>query len=66
MDQNAKLIGTGATGTLVPVLCRVTPMLVVLLGALGLTASVAKLDYVLIPVFALSTLMRNEAAARFR
>ena len=28
-----------------------TPVLAVLLGALGLTAFVAKLDYVLIPVF---------------
>ena len=51
MDHNTKLIGTGVTGALVSLLCCVTPVLVVLLGALGLTAWVAKLDYVLIPVF---------------
>jgi hypothetical protein len=39
MGQNTKLIGTGMTGA------------VVLLGALGLTAWIGKLDYVLIPVF---------------
>ena len=54
MDQNTKLIGTGMTGALVSMLCCVTPVLVMLLGALGLTAWVAKLDYVLIPVFVAS------------
>ena len=54
MDQNTKLIGTGAAGALVSLLCCVTPVLVVTLGALGLTAFVAKLDYVLIPVFVAS------------
>ena len=54
MDPNTKLIGTGVAGALVSMLCCVTPVLVVLLGALGLTAWVAKLDYVLIPVFVAS------------
>ena len=54
MDQNAKLIGAGVTGALVSMLCCVTPVLAVLLGALGLTAWVSKLDYVLIPVFVAS------------
>jgi len=54
MDQNTKLIGTGATGAVLSLLCCVTPVLAVLLGALGLTAFVAKLDYVLIPVFVAS------------
>jgi mercuric ion transport protein len=54
MDQNTKLIGAGVTGALVSMLCCVTPVLVVLLAALGLTAWVAKLDYVLIPVFVAS------------
>jgi mercuric ion transport protein len=54
VDQNAKLIGTGVTGAVVSMLCCVTPVLVVVLGALGLTAWVAKLDYVLIPVFVAS------------
>jgi hypothetical protein len=42
MGQNTKLIGTGMTGA------------VVLLGALGLTAWIGKLDYVLIPVLVAS------------
>jgi mercuric ion transport protein len=48
--QNTKLIGTGMTGALVSIM----PVLVVLLGALGLTAWIGKLDYVLIPVFVAS------------
>jgi len=44
MDQNTKLIGAGVTGALVSMLCCVTPVLVVLLAALGLTAWVAKLE----------------------
>jgi mercuric ion transport protein len=51
LDQNSKLIGTGAAGAVLSLLCCVTPVLAVLLGALGLTALVAKLDYLLIPVF---------------
>ena len=51
MDRNTKLIGTGVTGALrcCP-RCRVTQVLVVLLGALGLTPWVAKLDYLLIHI----------------
>jgi mercuric ion transport protein len=45
--ETTKLIGTGMTGALVSIM----PVLVVLLGALGLTAWIGKLDYVLIPVF---------------
>lgn len=51
MDQNTKLIGTGVAGALLSILCCFTPVLALLLGALGLTAFVAKLDYVLVPVF---------------
>jgi mercuric ion transport protein len=54
MDQNTKLIGAGVGGALLSMLCCFTPVLVLLLSALGLTAFVAKLDYVLIPVFAAS------------
>ena len=54
MDQNTKLIGTGAAGAVLSLLCCVTPVLAVLLGALGLTAFVAKLDYVLVPAFVAS------------
>jgi mercuric ion transport protein len=54
MDPNTKLIGTGVAGAVVSLLCCLTPVLVVLLGALGLTAWIAKLDYVLIPLFVAS------------
>jgi mercuric ion transport protein len=54
MEQNAKLIGAGLAGVLVSMLCCLTPVLAVLLGAIGLTAWVAKLDYVLIPAFVAS------------
>jgi mercuric ion transport protein len=54
MDQNTKLIGTGVAGALLSMLCCFTPMLVIVLSAVGLTAFVAKLDYVLIPIFVAS------------
>jgi mercuric ion transport protein len=57
MDENTKLIGVGVTGALLSMLCCLTPLLVILLGALGLTAFVAKLDYVLVPVFVASLLL---------
>lgn len=40
MDQNTKLIGTGVAGALLSILCCFTPVLALLLGALGLTAFV--------------------------
>jgi mercuric ion transport protein len=66
MDQNTKLIGAGAAGAVVSLLCCVTPMLAVLLGALGLTAFVAKLDYVLLPVFVASVALVIFALVRRR
>ena len=66
MDQNTKLIGAAAAGAVVSLLCCVTPMLAVLLGALGLTAFVAKLDYVLVPVFVASVALVIFALVRRR
>jgi mercuric ion transport protein len=66
MDKNTKLIGTGAAGAVVSLLCCVTPVLAVLLGALGLTAFVAKLDYVLVPVFVASLALVIFALVRRR
>jgi len=54
MDQNTKFLGTGVAGALLSMLCCFTPVLVIMLSAVGLTAFVAKLDYVLIPVFVAS------------
>ena len=66
MDQNSKLMWTGAAGAALSMLCCATPVLAVLLGALGLTAFVAKLDYVLIPVFVASVALVIFALVRRR
>ncbi len=47
--MNKKLLTTGLIGTIVAALCCFTPILVVLLGAVGLSAIVGWLDYVLLP-----------------
>jgi mercuric ion transport protein len=44
------LLGVGIFGTAVAALCCFTPVLVVLLGAVGLAAAIGWLDYVLFPV----------------
>ena len=48
-----KLLGIGVGGTVIAALCCFTPVLVVLLGAVGLTAWLAWLDFVLLPLLAL-------------
>ena len=47
--SDRKLIRIGILGTIVAALCCFTPILVVLLGALGLSAVLGWLDYVLLP-----------------
>jgi len=66
MDQNTKLLGTGVAGALLSMLCCFTPVLVIMLSAVGLTAFVAKLDYVLIPVFIASIALVIFALVRRR
>ncbi len=66
MDQNTKLIGTGVAGALLSMLCCFTPVLVIMLSAVGLTAFVAKLDYVLVPVFIASIALVIFALVRRR
>lgn len=58
-----------AAGTAIAALCCFTPVLVVLLGAVGLAAWLAWLDYVLLPalvVFAGLTLIAGLRWARAR
>jgi len=43
------LLTTGIVGTIIAALCCFTPILVVLLGVVGLSAIVGYLDYVLLP-----------------
>jgi mercuric ion transport protein len=47
MDER-KLLGWSVAGTLIAAVCCFTPILVVLLGAIGLSAWLAGLDYVLL------------------
>ncbi len=50
--NDRKLLGIGITGTVIAALCCFTPVLVVLLGVVGLSAWVGGLDYVLFPALA--------------
>ncbi len=47
--KNESLLKTGIAGTLVMALCCFTPLLVFLLGAVGFSAWLGWLDYVLLP-----------------
>src|SRR3546814_10650654 len=47
--NDRKLLGIGIVGSVVAALCCFTPILVVLLGAVGLSAMLGWLDYVLLP-----------------
>jgi mercuric ion transport protein len=47
--NDKKLLGVGIVGTVIVALCCFTPLLVVLLGVVGLSAALGWLDYVLIP-----------------
>ncbi len=44
-----RLLTMGIVGTIIAALCCFTPVLVVLLGVVGLSAIVGYLDYVLMP-----------------
>lgn len=57
--SNNCLLKIGIIGTIIAALCCFTPLLVILLGALGLSAMVGYLDVVLLPalgIFILITL----------
>lgn len=46
-------LSVGIIGTVVAALCCFTPILVILLGAVGLSTLVGWLDYVLLPALAI-------------
>ena len=50
---NRNLLRLGIGGTVIAALCCFTPVLVVLLGAVGLSAALGWLDYVLLPALAI-------------
>jgi mercuric ion transport protein len=47
------LIRTGTIGAIIAAVCCATPVLVIALGAVGLSALTGYLDYVLLPALAL-------------
>lgn len=47
--RDATLLRTGIMGSVIAALCCFTPILVVLLGTVGLSAIVGWLDYILLP-----------------
>jgi mercuric ion transport protein len=47
--DNRKLLGVGIIGTVIVALCCFTPVLVILVGLVGLSAIVGYLDFVLLP-----------------
>jgi mercuric ion transport protein len=51
--RDRTLITTGAIGAVLAALCCFTPLLAILFGAVGLTAWLAKADYVLMPALIL-------------
>lgn len=51
--NNETLVKTGIIGAVIAALCCATPVLVILLGAVGLSALTGYLDYVLLPALAL-------------
>ena len=51
--RNATILRIGIIGTIVAAICCFTPALVVLLGALGLSAWLGWLDAVLLPALAI-------------
>jgi len=69
--DNRTLLRTGVAGTVVAALCCATPLLVILLGAVGLSAWVGWLDYALIPALVvflgitIYALSRRRAEAAF-
>jgi mercuric ion transport protein len=51
--KNDHLLRVGIIGAIVAAVCCFTPVLVILLGVVGVSAVVGWLDYVLFPVLAL-------------
>ncbi|HSM39866.1 MAG TPA: mercury resistance system transport protein MerF [Afifellaceae bacterium] len=51
--NDGRLVRTGIIGTVVLAICCLTPVFVILLGTIGLSALVGVLDYVLLPALAI-------------
>ena len=64
--SDRKLLSTGIIGSAFTAICCFTPALVVLLGAAGLSAWLAWLDYVLLPALLLFLGLTAFAAVRLQ
>ena len=62
--NNRTLLTTGIVGTIVAALCCFTPLLVIVLGAVGLSAWLGWLDYVLLPALAIFVAITVYGAVR--
>lgn len=62
--MNDKLLATGVVGTIIAALCCFTPVLVILFGAVGLSAIVGYLDFVLLPALGIFILITIYAVWR--
>ena len=63
-DRN--LMRTGIIGTVIAAICCFTPVLVILLGAVGLSAWLGWLDYVLFPALAIFLGLTGYAVYRLK
>jgi mercuric ion transport protein len=61
-----RLLLTGVIGTIVAAICCFTPILVILLSTLGLSAAVGYLDFVLFPALAIFLAITGYALWRRR
>ncbi len=59
--RESKLLKIGIVGSVIAAICCFTPVLVVILGAVGLSSLVGGLDYVLLPGLALFLLLTGYA-----
>lgn len=66
MPSDRTLLRTGVIGTVIVAVCCFTPVLVILLGSLGLAALTGYLDYVLFPALAAFVLLTAYAIHRAR
>lgn len=63
-NSSKRLLFTGLVGSMVAAVCCFTPVLVVLLGILGLSTVVGYLDYVLFPVLGIFLVITGYAVTR--
>jgi len=65
-NKNDTVLKVGIIGTIVAALCCFTPILVVLVGVVGLSAIIGYLDYVLFPALGFFILLTLYALWRKR